>query len=252
MTDKERTRPLGKKFALITGGTKGIGKAVAECLGEMGYNLLLTYASDTLTAQKLCAGLEETFGIGVAALQADSSDKKSLDIVTRYIANRDIKIDHIIFNAGITCRDSFEEIKYEDWENVFFANVHFPVFLLQRLIKQMNSGGSAVFTGSLMAKIPHAMSLSYGVTKSAIHATVKNLVKFLSPYKIRVNGVAPGFVDTEWQKNKPAEIRKNIENKIALERFCTPEELAGIYKLLIENPYLNGEIITVDGGYSYK
>ena len=80
----------------------------------------------------------------------------------------------------------------------------------------------------------------------------QNLVKFMAPYKIRVNAIAPGFVDTDWQKTKPAEIRRNIENKIALERFCDPDELAEIYKLIVENNYLNGEIITVSGGYSYK
>ena len=74
----------------------------------------------------------------------------------------------------------------------------------------------------------------------------------MAPYKIRVNAIAPGFVDTDWQKTKPAEIRRNIENKIALERFCDPDELAEIYKLIVENNYLNGEIITVSGGYSYK
>ena len=240
------------KYAIITGGTKGIGFSVAKCLGEMGYDMLLTYGSDTTTAQKACTVLSSEYNINVTTIQADNSDKNSIEVIFRYIKDRDIKIDTIIFNAGITDRDSFEEMKYENWERVFFANVHFPTFLLQRLINNINNGGNIIFTGSLMGILPHAMSLSYGVTKAAIHSLVKNLVKFLAPHNIRVNAVAPGFVDTEWQKNKPAEIRKNIENKISLERFCEPDELAGIYKLIIENSYLNGEIIIADGGYSYK
>ena len=163
-----------------------------------------------------------------------------------------IRLDTVIFNAGITCRDRFEDMTYEDWERVFFANVHFPTFLLKRLLGSINKGGSVVFTGSLMGILPHAMSLSYGVTKASVHALVKNLVKVLLHYGIRINAVAPGFVDTEWQKNKPAEIRRSIESKIASGRFCDPDELAGVYKLLIENSYLNGEIIIADGGYSYK
>ncbi|MDR2915422.1 MAG: SDR family oxidoreductase [Tannerella sp.] len=240
------------KYALITGGTKGIGYSVAKCLGKMGYDLLLTYGTDTITAQKTCAELRHECKVDVTALQADSSDKKAIDIIFHHITSRDIKLDVIVFNAGLTCRDNFEEMKYEDWERVFFANVHYPTFLLQRLIGNINNGGSILFTGSLMGILPHAMSLSYGVTKAAIHALVKNLVKFMAPYQIRVNAVAPGFVNTEWQKNKPAEIRKNIENKIALGRFCDPDELAGVYKLLVENSYINGEIIIADGGYSYK
>ena len=107
-------------------------------------------------------------------------------------------------------------------------------------------------TSFISGEEPHSVSLVYGVTKSAVHALVKNLVKFLVPYEVRVNAVAPGFVDTEWQKTKPAEIRQNIERKVSLGRFCEPSELAEVYKMLIENSYLNGEVIVVDGGYSYK
>ena len=240
------------KYALITGGTKGIGFSVAKCLGEMGYNLILTYSADTKTAQESGSELRNKFNTDITILQADSSEKKALEIISRHIDNRGIKLDVIVFNAGITYRDTFEGMKYEKWERVFFANIHFPTFLLQRLIKDINTGGSVIFTGSLMGIMPHAMSLSYGVTKAAVHSLVKNLVKFLAPRGIRVNAVAPGFVDTEWQKNKPAEIRKNIESKISLGRFCDPDELAGVYKLLIENSYINGEVIIADGGYSYK
>ncbi len=240
------------KYALITGGTKGIGKSVARCLGKIGYNLILTYNTDTIIAQQSCTDLRTECNTDVIALQADSSDKKAIDIIARHILDRAIKLDVLIFNAGLTCRDHFESMKYDDWERVFFANVHFPVFLLQRLLSEINKGGSVVFTGSLMGILPHAMSLSYGVTKASVHALVKNLVKFLAPYEIRVNAVAPGFVDTEWQKNKPAEIRHSIENKIALKRFCDPDELSEIYKLLVENSYMNGEIIVADGGYAYK
>jgi 3-oxoacyl-[acyl-carrier protein] reductase len=239
-------------YALITGGTKGIGRAVAERLAKSGYNLALTYSADAETAHKTCLKLEEKYNVEALAIKADSAESKSIDTIADYVENRNIRLDTIVFNAGVTNRDSFEKMNMKDWERVFYANVHFPVFLLQRLLGKINSGSCVVFTGSLMGKIPHAMSLSYGVTKSAVHALVKNLVKFLAPYNIRVNAVAPGFVDTEWQKNKPAEIRKNIENKVALGRFCTPEELAEVYKLIIDNSYINGEVITVDGGYSYK
>lgn len=241
-----------KKYVLITGGTKGIGKSVACCLAQAGYHPVLTYASDGVTAENTSQELKKLYGVDVHLLQADSSSQLSIDMIYNYLTDKAVRLDAVVFNAGMTCRDSFEDMKAEDWENVFYANVHFPVFLLQRIIGQINAGGSVVFTGSSMGIYPHSVSLVYGVTKSAVHALVKNLVKFLVPYKIRVNGIAPGFVDTEWQKTKPAEIRRNIENKISLGRFCEPEELAQVYKMVIENGYLNGEVIAVDGGYSYK
>ncbi|MDR2679581.1 MAG: SDR family oxidoreductase [Tannerella sp.] len=240
------------EYALITGGTKGIGKSVARCAGKMGYNLLLTYAADETAARQTGAELSAECHVEVTPLQADSSDKTAIDTIARHVGKNGIQLGVVVFNAGLTCRDRFEDMKYDDWERVFFANVHFPVFLLQRLLGNIRRGGSVIFTGSLMGIIPHAASLSYGVTKASVHALVKNLVKFLSPRGIRVNAVAPGFVDTEWQKNKPADIRRNIESKIAMGRFCDPDELAGVYALLIENSYINGEIIIADGGYSYK
>ena len=241
-----------EKWVLITGGTKGIGKAVAECLAKAGYSLVLTYASDKEGALRVADGLLQQYKVEACTLQADISDRKSIEKIESFLTERSMRLDAVIFNAGLTCRDPFEELDMAEWERVFFANVHFPVFLLQRIVALINKRGSIVFTGSLMGIQPHSVSLAYGVTKSAVHALVKNMVKFLVPYELRVNAVAPGFVDTEWQKTKPAEIRRNIENKVSLGRFCDPEELAEVYKMLVENSYFNGEVIVVDGGYSYK
>jgi len=240
------------KYAIITGGTKGIGKEIACCLAKAGYDLLLIYGPDSEEEVKAAESACSCYGVNVATFHADISNRLSIDTISCYISSQAIEIDAVVFNAGLTYRETFEQTDPVEWERMFFANVHFPVFLLQQIVSRIKPGGSVVFTGSLMGIEPHATSLSYGVTKAAVHALTKNLVKFLTPYNIRVNAVAPGFVDTEWQKNKPEEIRRSIEQKIALGRFCRPEEIAEVYKMLIENNYLNGEIIVVDGGYSYK
>ena len=204
------------------------------------------------TAEEVRSELVGRFDIQVSILRADISDRNTIGVIDSFLEENRLRLDGLVFNAGMTCRDPFEELSFEDWDRVFFANIHFPIFLLQKIVGRINKGGSIVFTGSLMGIQPHSVSLAYGVTKSAVHALVKNMVKFLVPYELRVNAVAPGFVDTEWQKTKPAEIRRNIENKVSLGRFCDPDELAEVYKMLIENSYFNGEVVVVDGGYSYK
>jgi len=240
------------KYVLITGGTKGIGKAVALCLAASGYDLILTYSSDTHTAEETRRELLQNNDVDVRILKADITNIKSISAIDTYLEEQSLELFSVVFNAGLTCRESFEQVSYAAWEEVFFANVHFPVFLMQRIITKMAKGGSVVFTGSLMGIEPHSVSLAYGVSKSAVHALVKNMVKVFVPYEIRVNAVAPGFVDTEWQLTKTEEIRRNIERKVSLGRFCKPEELAEVYKMLIENNYFNGEVVVVDGGYSYK
>lgn len=238
-------------YALITGGTKGIGLAVARLWASKGYSLILTYGHDQEAARSAAAELAAHAPV-VELLEADATGTAGIDAIADALSERDITLRAVVMNAGITCRTPFEEITIEEWQQVFFANVHFPTFLIQRLLPRIERGGCVLFTGSLMGIEPHGMALPYGVSKSAVHALTRNLVKHLEPYGIRVNAVAPGFVDTEWQKTKPAEIRRSIESKVALHRFALPEEIAGAFLFLLTNAYCNGEILTLDGGYSFR
>ena len=240
------------KKAIVTGATKGIGKAVATRLLEEGWEVIVTYANDTKTANESYAEFYSMAPGRVHLLQSDISDLNSIDRIDHFLTEHDMTLDAIVFNAGLTDRSDFRTIQPENWEKVFTANVHFPVFLLQKLYPRMNPEGSVIFTGSLMAIQPHSVSLAYGVTKASVHALVKNLVKFFVEKRIRVNAVAPGFIDSDWQKNKPVEIRNNITGKLALGRFGSPREISDVYLMLIKNSYINGEIIVCDGGYSYK
>lgn len=129
-----------EKWVLITGGTKGIGKAVAECLAKAGYSLILTYASDEDGALRVADGLLQQYKVKVRTFQADISDRESIEKIESFLTERSMRLDAVIFNAGLTCRDPFEELDMAEWERVFFANVHFPVFLLQRIVGLINKG----------------------------------------------------------------------------------------------------------------
>ena len=103
-----------------------------------------------------------------------------------------------------------------------------------------------------MGLMPHATVLGYGVTKAAVHALAKNLVKEFEGTGTTVNAVVPGFVETPWQKEKPEEIKQNIYRKTAIRRFATVDEVVEAYRFCLDNPFVNGGLIEVNGGYSYK
>lgn len=123
---------------------------------------------------------------------------------------------------------------------------------MQNLSDYIVRGGKVIFIGAVMGIYPHAVSIPYAVSKAGLHMLSKQLVKHLSPHGITVNTVVPGFVDTLWQKDKPLEQRKRIENKIALKRFAVPEEVAQLCWDISQNDYVNGSLLKIDGGYCYE
>ena len=114
------------------------------------------------------------------------------------------------------------------------------------------AGSRILFTGSQMGINPHATVLAYGVAKAAVHALCKNLVKEFEGTGTTVNAVVPGFVETPWQKEKPERIKQNIYRKTAIHRFATIDEVVDAFSFCIDNPFVNGSLIEVNGGYSYK
>jgi NAD(P)-dependent dehydrogenase (short-subunit alcohol dehydrogenase family) len=228
------------KHALVTGSTKGMGLAIAAGLVGRGWFVFTNGRGDE------GAGLPED---GHLFVRADLSVLEGVNALADAVLQRAERLDCVVLNAGATCRKPLKEIECADWQNVMDTNVNMPFFLLQRLFDRIADGGSVLFVGSAMGIKPHAVSLPYGVSKAAVNMLAQGLVKEFAPRGIRVNAVCPGFVDTEWQKEKPAGLREKIEGKIALGRFGLPGEIADMCFSLIENSYVNGAVLSVDGGY---
>ena len=238
------------KNAIVTGATRGIGLATAEMLLREGYHVTVTYAYDEDSVQpckERLSAVSDAFEI----LWVDQTSKQEMREFAVKMREKG-HIDCIVCNAGMTLRKGLQDIDEDGWERVMQMNVNSNVYLIRDLYDCIPHGSRIVFTGSLMGILPHSVSLSYGVTKAAVLALAKNLVKFFEDTGTTVNAIAPGFVETEWQKNKPQEIRNNIYNKTAIKRFADPKEIADAVRFCINNAFVNGSIIEVSGGYCFK
>lgn len=240
------------KYALVTGSTKGIGLSIGKSLLDSGYYVFFNKRPTSKDFSEFNIMITEEYNDRHSIIETDVSSLDCIDTIFDSISSITNHIDLIVFNAGVTDRSDFQEIKLENWMTIQNVFVNVPVFLLQKFYTMMNKGSNIIFVGSMLGDIPHSTSLSYGVSKAGIHALVLNLVKFYSDKEIRVNGVAPGFIDTQWQLNKDPEIRKNIERKIALKKFGSPKNVGDLVIHIITNEYINGSIIRIDGGYNYE
>lgn len=238
------------KYALVTGGTKGIGRGIAEMLLGEGYFVVVTYAHDE-DAAAVCRNIWVKYDSRFAVVQADQANKADMKKLANDLFGLE-QIDCIVCNAGMTLRKGLKDFTDEEWEMVMQVNLNSSVFLVRDLTDKLSNDGRIVFIGSEMGIYPHGTSLAYGVTKAAVHALARNLMKSFEGTNITVNAIAPGFVETEWQKEKPQNIRENICQKTALGRFATVEEIADAVKFCIHNGFVNGSIIEVSGGYCYK
>ena len=240
------------KTAVVTGGTKGIGRSVVELLVRRGWYVITNYAHDEIAAQKMLEDAKQWGEGQVEVMQANQNHREETYRFLDVIRHRTSKVDCIVCNAGITIRKPFVETSDADWDAMMETAVHSHYIMIRELFPMIPHDSRILFTGSLMAIHPHATVLGYGVTKAAVHALALNLVKEFEGTGTTVNVVAPGFVETEWQKAKPEAIRKNIYAKTAIHRFATTEEVSDAFRFCMDNGFVNGSVIEISGGYSFK
>lgn len=230
------------KYAIVTGGTSGIGLGVAKMLVNKGYYVFTTY-------------IGALFAERIKNYEAHIVDQTKREEVYRFISYVKSKTDHldcIVCNAGMSIRKSFTKTTDEDWDRQMEVAVNSHYIMVREFFSLVPAGGRILFTGSQMAVHPHATVLSYGVTKSAVCALAKNLVKEFEGTGTTVNVIIPGFVSTPWQAEKQEEIKQSIYKKTAIHRFATVDEIVDAFRFCLDNPFVNGSMIEVNGGYCYK
>lgn len=217
---------------LITGGSRGIGKAIAKKFSENGYEVVTPLRNEL-------------------NLLDESSVKKYID------NNKDVYFDVIINNAGINDISILEDITDEEIHNMMQVNLIAPIFLLRGFVGVMkkNNYGRIVNIGSIWSVVSKGGRCIYSATKNGIHGVTNTLAVELAPYNILVNTVCPGFTMTELtKKNNSPEAIDEICEDIPIGRMAEPEEIAEVIYFLGDehNSYITGQKIVVDGGFSVK
>jgi 3-oxoacyl-[acyl-carrier protein] reductase len=247
-----------KPVALVTGSATGIGRSAAIALAKNGYDVIVNY-SRSGDAAKLTARDCQTAGARALLYRCDVSDDSSVRAMVAAGEKEFGRLDVLINNAGTTVDvepKNFDAMTVEDWNRVFNVNV-LGLFLVTRaatpLLKQ-SPNGCIVNTCSIAGLRPSAQPLPYAASKAAVANLTKTLANALGP-QIRVNAVAPGWIEGEWMKRTLADNYQGLMARRAkytpLQRCCTEDDVAdSMLSLILHNRFVTGEIIIVDGGFA--
>ncbi len=242
---------MSNKTVIITGGSRGIGRAISYRFAKENYNIVINYNSNDNEANITKKKIEEEYKVKVLLIKADLKDEKQIKGIVSKTIDEFGSIDVVVNNAGICFDAPFTDKTKELFMNILEVNLIAP-FLLCKYAKEelIKSNGSVVnisSTNGIDSYYPE--SLDYDASKAGLVNLTKNLAMELSP-NVRVNAVAPGWTNTDMTKNLEPSYRKNEENNVLLKRFAEPEEIANVVYFLAskEASYINGEVILVDGG----
>ncbi len=242
---------MERKVALITGGSRGIGKKVAEEFAKHGYDLVINYVSDNTNLEEL----ENDFkSLGAKALfvKTDVTNFEDCSNMVNKAIEEYGRIDVLVNNAGITKDSLLIRMKEEDFDKVININLKGTFNVTKNVVPFMikQKEGKIINISSVVGVVGNAGQANYSASKAGIIGFTKTLAKELASRNIRVNAVAPGFIQTDMTSVLKDSVKENINNQIPLKRMGTAEEVANVVYFLAEDvsSYITGQVINVDGG----
>ncbi len=242
---------LDGKVAVVTGGSRGIGRATAMALAEQGATVVVTYVRGEAEARAVVTAIEEKGGKAEAS-GFDVADMAAAEAAVAEVAKRHGRLDIVVANAGIAIDGLVLRVKEEDFDRLFAVNVKGAIACARAAIKPMMKArtGRIVFLSSIVGEMGNAGQTAYAATKAAILGVTKTLAREYASRNITVNAVAPGFIDTEMTTAIPDEARKHMLGAIPLGRTGRAEEIAAAVAFLAsdEASYITGETLRVNGG----
>lgn len=238
---------MSENLALVTGGSRGIGKACALHLAQAGYNVVINYAGNEEAANKTVSELE-ALGVKAEAVKFDISNHDEAQEAVAKIIEKYGRIDVLVNNAGITRDGLFMRMSKENWDAVINTNLTGAFNVTQPVIKVMmkQRSGAIVNMASIVGIYGNAGQANYAAAKAGLIGFTKSLAKELASRNIRVNAVAPGFVQTDMTKSLDS---AQISEHIPLKRLGDADDIARAVKFLaVDATYVTGQVLQVDGG----
>ncbi|HEY7978768.1 MAG TPA: SDR family oxidoreductase [Rhizomicrobium sp.] len=241
---------LSGKIALVTGASRGIGRAAARALAADGAHVIIHYGNKAAEANSLAA---EIRGLGGKAdvVGADLTAPDAALNLARQVKEITNTLDILMLNAGTGVAAPIEKTTVADFDRVFAINVRAPYFTIQQLLPILSDGASVIFTSSVVARAQVGELSAYAATKGAVNTLVKQLAPVLAARNIRVNAVAPGVIETDLSSFAKSDEGKAYTLSLqALKRIGTPDDIAGAYTFLAsdDSRWITGEIIETSGG----
>ena len=242
---------LTGKNALVTGGSRGIGKAVCLELARQGANVAVNYAGRAQAAEEVAAACRE-LGVEAFAVQADVADAAAVDAMVKEVAARFGRVDILVNNAGITRDKLALQMKEEDFDAVLDTNLKGAFLCMKAVYRPMMKQryGRIINLSSVVGLRGNAGQANYAASKAGLIGMSKSIAKELASRGVTVNLVAPGFIDTEMTAVLPEAAREALLKSIPLARLGQPEDVARAVAFFAaeESGYITGQVLCVDGG----
>jgi 3-oxoacyl-[acyl-carrier protein] reductase len=243
---------MERRVVVITGASNGIGEGIVRYLSKYDYNIVLNYNTSKDKALKIQNEIFEKFGKQIEIFKADVSKRKEVKELVEFCIEKFKRIDVLINNAGISQIKPFTDITDEDWNNIIQVNLTSAFYTSQECLRYMikEKNGCIINISSIWGKTGASCEVHYSVSKAGLDGLTKSLAKELGPSNIRVNGIAPGIIDTRMNNDLTKEDIESIKEEIPLEKIGNVVDIAKCVKWLIEDEYTTGQIIGINGGWN--